>query len=34
MSEKGEDDFRLDVVVAASGFAKKDQKVLEEVGSS
>lgn len=24
--------FRLDVVVAASGFTKKDQKVLEEVG--
>lgn len=23
--------FRLDVVVAASGFTKKDQKVLEEV---
>lgn len=26
--------FRLDVVVAASGFKKSDQKVLEEVGMS
>jgi hypothetical protein len=25
------DDFQLDVMVAASGFAKKDQKTLEEV---
>lgn len=25
------DGFRLDVVVAASGFAKKDMKLLEEV---
>lgn len=24
--------FRLDVVVSASGFTKKDQKILEEVG--
>jgi len=30
----GENDgFRLDVMVAASGFAKKDQKTLEEVRS-
>ena len=26
------DGFRLDVVVAASGFAKRDMKVLEDVG--
>jgi hypothetical protein len=26
-------DFRLDVAVAASGFAKKDQKTLEDVRS-
>lgn len=29
-SEDG-DNFRLDVVVAASGFGHKDQKILEEV---
>ena len=29
--EEGED-FRLDVVVAASGFKKKDQETLEEAG--
>ncbi|KAF9229352.1 RIO1-domain-containing protein [Gyrodon lividus] len=28
--DKEDEGFRLDVVVAASGFAKKDQKVLEE----
>ena len=28
--ESGGDDFRLDVVVAASGFKHKEQKVLEE----
>lgn len=28
-----QDGFRLDVMVAASGFAKKDQKTLEEVRS-
>ena len=28
--EKG-DDFRLDVVVAASGFSKKEMRTLEEV---
>jgi len=27
------DVFRLDVIVAASGFVKKDQKTLEEVRS-
>ena len=33
--KEGPDDegFRLDVVVAASGFKKSDQKTLEEVGS-
>ncbi|OAX42389.1 RIO1-domain-containing protein [Rhizopogon vinicolor AM-OR11-026] len=29
-SKDEQDDFRLDVIVAASGFAKKDQKTLEE----
>lgn len=28
------DNFKLDVVVAASGFGRKDMKILEEVGSS
>lgn len=30
-SDDGHDGFQLDVMVAASGFAKKDQKTLEEV---
>jgi len=29
-NEEGGEDFRLDVVVAASGFSRKDMKVLEE----
>jgi RIO kinase 2 len=29
--ENDEEGFRLDVVVAASGFKKSDQKTLEEV---
>jgi RIO kinase 2 len=32
-SDGDHDDFRLDVMVAASGFAKKDQTTLEEVRS-
>jgi len=32
-SDGGHDNFRLDVMVAASGFAKKDQNTLEEVKS-
>jgi RIO kinase 2 len=31
-NDKEGEGFRLDVMVAASGFTKKDQKVLEEVG--
>lgn len=30
-NEEGGEDFRLDIVVAASGFSRKDMKVLEEV---
>ncbi|TFY83594.1 hypothetical protein EWM64_g426 [Hericium alpestre] len=30
MNEAGEDDFQLDVVVSASGFGRKEMKVLEE----
>lgn len=32
-NEEGGEDFRLDVVVAASGFSRKDMKVLEEVSA-
>ena len=31
LGQGGEEDFQLDVVVAASGFSRRDQKVLEEV---
>lgn len=31
--DKEGEGFQLDVMVAASGFAKKDQKILEEVRS-
>ncbi|ESK87881.1 atypical rio rio2 protein kinase [Moniliophthora roreri MCA 2997] len=34
MTEEGQDAFRLDVEVSASGFSRKDQKALEEVGHS
>ncbi|KIK71070.1 hypothetical protein GYMLUDRAFT_148507 [Collybiopsis luxurians FD-317 M1] len=32
-NEEGSEDFRLDVVVAASGFSRKDMKFLEQVKS-
>jgi RIO kinase 2 len=32
--ESSDEDFRLDVVVAASGFKHKEQQVLEEVSST
>ncbi|KZV71289.1 RIO1-domain-containing protein [Peniophora sp. CONT] len=31
LGQGGEEDFQLDVVVSASGFSRRDQKVLEEV---
>ena len=31
IAAEGEDEFRLDVVVAASGFKNTEQEVLEEV---
>ena len=33
INEQGEAEFRLDIVVAASGFKNKDQQALEEVRS-
>lgn len=33
MTEDGEQSFRLDVAVAASGFKNEDQQALEDVSS-